>query len=213
MGTTTLSAPRVDATQDIWSEFSHRLRGFIVRRVESEADAEDILQEVFVRIHQHAATVERSERLASWLFQITRNAIVDYYRAPRRRRELPGGVSDDLEQDWAYAMGASDDDGVGLMAVRSELANCLRPMVAQLPPRYREAVTLVDLDGLPQKEAAARLGLSLSGLKSRVQRGRRALGQVMQDCCRLDFDAGGRIVDYQLRGAECGHCGSSCGSG
>src|ERR671910_3491358 len=85
-------------TQQIWSEFGDRLRAFIARRVDSDADADDILQDVFLRIHRHASTVERRERLVSWLFQVTRNAIVDYYREPVRRRELPSGVLSDLEE-------------------------------------------------------------------------------------------------------------------
>ena len=81
-----------------------------------------------------------------------------------------------------------------------ELATCLGPMVARLPSPYREAVTLVDLEGIPQKEAALRAGLSLSGMKSRVQRGRQALEQLVHDCCQIELDATGRIMDYQLRG-------------
>src|SRR5688572_29274524 len=84
-------------TQQIWSEFADRLRAFITRRVGSAADAEDILQDVFLRIHRHADSLQRRERLVSWLFQITRNAIADYYRAPVRR-ELLAGAPQDLEQ-------------------------------------------------------------------------------------------------------------------
>src|SRR5918994_7303086 len=96
-------------TQQIWTEFGDRLRAFIARRVDSEADADDILQDVFLRIHRHAATVERSERLVSWLFQVTRNAIADYYRAPGRRRELPAGAAPDLEATGYHAQDGVDD--------------------------------------------------------------------------------------------------------
>ncbi len=75
-------------TDLLWTEFGDRLRGFIVRRVRNEADAEDILQEVFLRIHQRVDSIQHTERVGAWLFQVTRNAIVDYYRAPRRRRSM-----------------------------------------------------------------------------------------------------------------------------
>src|SRR5687768_18258255 len=115
-------------TQQLWSEFGDRLRAFIARRVESNADADDILQEVFLRIHRHANTVERQERLVSWLFQVTRNAIADYYRAPVRRRELPSGAPSDLEGAWEQTWdGVEDGDGESLEA-RRELATCLGPM-------------------------------------------------------------------------------------
>ena len=155
-------------TQQIWTEFGHRLRAFIARRVDSEADADDILQDVFLRIHRHAATVERSERLVSWLFQVTRNAIADYYRAPGRRRELPADATHDRERGGEHVWGRVDDlDGESL-AARRELATCLGLMVEQLPPLYRDAVRLVDLEGLPQQEAAARSGITVSGMKSRA---------------------------------------------
>jgi RNA polymerase sigma-70 factor, ECF subfamily len=200
----------VNDTQQIWLEFGDRLRAFIARRVGSEADAEDILQEVILRIHQHAEGVNRADRLTSWLFQVTRNAIADYYRAPVRRERL-AGAPPDLEREgqpfmsWA-AEGHGNPDGAA-----RELATCLRPMVAQLPPLYREAVTLVDLEGLSQQEVAIRAGLSISGMKSRVQRGRRALAQVLHNCCRIELDATGRVRDYQHRGAGCSSCADGCG--
>jgi RNA polymerase sigma-70 factor (ECF subfamily) len=198
-------------TQQIWSEFSDRLRAFIRRRVDSAADAEDILQDVFLRIHRHAGSLEHQERLVSWLFQVTRNAIVDYYRAPVRRRELPAGAPPDLEQAEAHAGAWIEDGDEALDQAGRELAHCLRPMLSRLPPHYREAVTLIDLDGLSQQDAATQAGLSLSGMKSRVQRGRRALEQVMHECCRIETDAGGRVMDYHLRGAGCGSCADGCG--
>ena len=201
-----VSATQGTDTQQIWLEFSDRLRAFIARRVDSEADADDILQDVFLRIHRHAGTVERSERLVSWLFQVTRNAIADFYRAPGRRRELPAGAPHDLERGEEQAMSrveGIDDDSP---ETRRELAACLGPMVAQLPPLYRDAVRLVDLEGLRQQDAAARSGISVSGMKSRVQRGRQALKGLLDACCHIDLDAGGRVTDYQPRDGGCGPC-------
>src|ERR671913_1088928 len=99
-------------TQQIWSEFGDRLRAFIAHRVDSDADADDILQDVFLRIHRRAGTVEHSERLVSWLFQVTRNAIVDYYRSPVRRRELLAGAPQDLEAAGYHAQDGVDDSDV-----------------------------------------------------------------------------------------------------
>jgi RNA polymerase sigma-70 factor (ECF subfamily) len=195
-------------TEQLWLEFGDRLRAFITRRVRSEADAEDILQDVFLRIHQHAGGLNRADRLTSWLFQVTRNAIVDYYRAPVRR-EYPENdtVSTTLEKtEMASPAMAIDIDAA---RARQELARCLRPMVERLPPPYREAVALVDLAGVPQTEAAARQGLSVSGMKSRVQRGRRALKDVLVACCPVQFDTGGRIVDYDRSGPACTACDGS----
>jgi len=209
-GRVMVTETQVSPTQQIWAEFGERLRAFIARRVDSDADADDILQDVFLRIHRRAGTVEHSERLVSWLFQVTRNAIVDYYRSPVRRRELLAGAPQDLErgpqESWLWA----EEPEAASADAAHELATCLGPMVARLPAHYRDAVTLVDLDGIPQKEAAIRAGLSLSGMKSRVQRGRQALEQLFHDCCQIETDATGQIMDYLPRGTGCGSCGDGC---
>jgi RNA polymerase sigma-70 factor (ECF subfamily) len=212
-GRAMVSETQVSHTHQIWAEFGDRLRAFIARRVDSDADADDILQEVFLRIHRHAGTLKRHERLVSWLFQVTRNAIADYYRAPERRRELPSGATTELERGREHAMDGGEESDAESAAARRELAACLGPMVAQLPPLYREAVRMVDLDGLPQTEAAKRSGLSVSGMKSRVQRGRQALKHLLHDCCRIELDAGGRVTDYRPRGAGCEPCANGCKRG
>ncbi len=201
------SHPGVDRniTEQIWREFGERLYAFVARRVGSAVDAEDILQEVFLRIHQHAGSVQRRERLTSWLFQVTRNAIIDYYRSPIRReqpeviadpgsfhRATPDGLPQQIEHDAAEA--------------RAELAGCLQPMLGRLPLHYREAVSLVDLSGLTHAEAATRLGLSVSGTKSRVQRGRRALHETLVQCCPVQLDAGRRVIDFKQPVPGCSGC-------
>jgi RNA polymerase sigma-70 factor (ECF subfamily) len=209
-GRVMVTETQISPTQQIWAEFGERLRAFIGRRVDSEADADDILQDVFLRIHRRAGTVEHSERLVSWLFQVTRNAIADFYRSSVRRREFPVGETPDLDASWQHARDGVDDSDVASPEVRHELAACLGPMMAQLSPLYREAVTLIDLDELPQKEAAARSGITISGMKSRVRRGRQALEQLFHDCCQIETDATGQIMDYQPRGTGCGSCGDGC---
>jgi RNA polymerase sigma-70 factor, ECF subfamily len=80
---------------------------------------------------------------------------------------------------------------------RHELAQCLRPFIDSLPDHYREAVELSELRGLSQRETADRLGLSLSGAKSRVQRARQRLEELVLACCQVEFDSRGEIMDYR----------------
>lgn len=195
-------------TQQLWQEFSDRLRAFIARRVDSAADADDILQEVFLRVHQHADGVHRSDRLTSWLFQVTRNAIIDYYRSPARR-ERPESVIGTEIREWADTATPEAEIDLVEPPAHEELARCLRPMMEQLPLHYREALELVDLVGLTQTEAAARRGLSVSGMKSRVQRGRQALKDVLVDCCPVQLDTGGRIIEVDQPAASCSTCAGS----
>jgi RNA polymerase sigma-70 factor (ECF subfamily) len=85
----------------------------------------------------------------------------------------------------------------------AELAVCLRTLLAELPPDYRRALELTDLGGLSQAEAAELEHVSLSGMKSRVQRGRRQLGVVLRQCCTPTLDSRGVPVDYRPRPDIC----------
>jgi hypothetical protein len=81
-------------------------------------------------------------------------------------------------------------------------------MIHSLPGPYREAILLTEFDGLSQVEMARRLGISVSGPKSRVQRGRRQLKNMLLDCCRFEFDRRGRVFDCQARRNDCPSCAS-----
>jgi RNA polymerase sigma-70 factor (ECF subfamily) len=186
-------------TEAIWREFHERLRAFISRRVPRPSDVEDILQEVFIRIHRSVDSLHNRERLASWLFQITRNAIIDHLRA--------GNSQIDLQPD-DFDPPAPDKGDDGLEAL--ELSRCIEPMIAGLPENYREAIQLTDINGLTQLEAAQHTGLTFSGMKSRVQRARRQLKDMLLDCCRIELDRRGGIRDYTVRDVSkspCGPCG------
>jgi RNA polymerase sigma-70 factor (ECF subfamily) len=172
-------------TESLWSQFHRPLGAFLAKRVRRPADVEDVLQEVFVRIHKRIDTLERSERVAAWIFQIARNALVDFERV---RATRAGVAADEAELE---ALVADEGD-----APPTELVGCVRPMVEALPEPYREAVRLTELDGLGQAEAAERAGVSLSGMKSRVQRGRERLKNMILDCCHVELDARGGIVDH-----------------
>ena len=188
-------------TEGLWQELHASLRAFIARRVPSE-DVDDLLQEVFVRIHRRLATLAQEERVQAWVYQITRNAITDYYRL--RARPVGVGAEAALVEplvEWP------EDDEAYTAAVRGELATCLEPLVRQLPDTYREAVVLADFGGEPQRAVAERLGLSVSGVKSRVQRGRAQLRNLLQACCELEMDHRGSVIDCQAPGASCCQAG------
>lgn len=81
----------------------------------------------------------------------------------------------------------------------SELTECVAFFVARLPSPYREAITLTELQGMSQREAAEMLGVSLSGVKSRVQRGRQRIRRMFEECCEMSLDARGRVTDCAPR--------------
>ena len=146
---------------------------------------------------RHLGTLRATERPEAWLFQIARNALRDALRARQRR----DGRTDALESDVPAALEV-DLEG----AAEAELAPCLTGMIRRPAEPYRTAVELTSLQGLTQADAAKRLGISVSGMKSRVQRGREQLRQMLVRCCEIDVDARGGVADFHLRSA--GACGA-----
>ena len=179
---------------NIWEQLHNGLRAFIAKRVGNEAETEDLLHEVFLRVHWHAQTVQEPERMISWVFQITRNAIIDHYRSAERRRELPVGLATEIEEDKQAVVIEQDE-----IEAKYELSHCLRPMIDHLSPDYREAIKLVELEGLTNQEAASKLGLSVPGMKSRVQRGRQQLRKLLDECCLIELDRRRGVVGFEER--------------
>jgi RNA polymerase sigma-70 factor (ECF subfamily) len=177
----------------LWDQYSLRLKGFIRSRVEDEAEAEDILQEVFIRVHRNLCCQSDWNKPESWIYQIARNLIIDHYRRRREMAEIPEGLPappDLPEEDTAEA-------------VEAILALSLKDMINELPESYRQALLLTEYRGLSQKQLAQSLGISLSGAKSRVQRARDRLRDMLLSCCHFELDRRGRILDYYQRCCCC----------
>jgi len=189
---------------EIWREVHQGLRAFIAKRVADEAAAEDLSQEVFVRMQRGLGGLKKESRLLAWIYQIARHAIIDYYRARDRQPERPVGLASDLESLHPASLPVESSEGFGQL--RTELAGCLRPMIERLSGEYRRAVVLIDFEGLTQQEAAVQLGLSLSGMKSRVQRGRRQLKGMLEACCTIELDRRRGVVDYDVRNQQDNSC-------
>jgi RNA polymerase sigma-70 factor (ECF subfamily) len=132
------------------------------------------------------------------MYQVTRNALADHLRASRPTEaladeELAGeGLADGLVGSLVEPRDVNDT------AFR-RLARCVEPFVAMLPAHYREAVELFDLRGLSQVQAAARLGVPISTMKSRVQRGRAQLRATLEACCAIDVDVRGHVREVTPR--------------
>lgn len=174
-----------ETMETLWKDYRDRLLAFIRARVSDDDAAEDLLQEVFLRIHTRMHMLKDSDRLESWIYQITRNAIVDYYRQHSRLTPLPETLPAESEPEIISTPDSAD-----------EIAASLRSLVEALPEPYRQALLLTEFEGLSQQELAGRLGISLSGAKSRVQRARQKIKDGLMTCCHFEFDRYGRIVDY-----------------
>jgi RNA polymerase sigma-70 factor (ECF subfamily) len=171
----------------LWNQFHTRLHRFVSSRITSEDDAEDIVQDVFLRVHTNLENVQHLEKLEGWMYQIARNAIIDHYRRPIHEELIDFAVEDEYPEKDAPA----------------SLAPYLREIVESLPEPYREALLLTNYQGLSQKDLADRLGISYSGAKSRVQRARQKVKEVMLTCCHYEFDVRGLVCCYRERCCGC----------
>ena len=174
-------------------EIEVRLRPYVSRRVASPADADDVLQEIFLRMHRGISTLEESERFGPWVYGIAKRAIADHFRGRARHPLASSSRPENLEPT---------NDSEDADEPEAELAECVALFVAQLPSPYREAVTLTELEGLTQREAAEMLGLSVSGMKSRVQRGRARIREMFESCCELSIDVRGRVTSCNPRAMD-----------
>lgn len=172
-------------TRSTYDEFEGRLRPFIARRVPA-ADVDDVVQDVFLRVQRSLPDLKNEQSFAPWLFQVARSAIADSHR---RRLRQPALVPDVALEVEAPVEEASPT------ALEVELASYLVPLLARLPSPYREALTLIELEGMTQQAAASALGISLSGMKSRVQRGREKLRALLEACCRVAVDVRGTVIE------------------
>lgn len=183
--------PNDMAITEIYETFRNPLKSFIRKRISDSAAVEDLVHDVFLRIHSRIDTLQSEEKLTSWVYTIARNAVTDYYR--KRKETIP-----EIPQDLAENTSEKLDD------VTERLVPVVRRMIDQLPQKYREPLWMADFENIPYLEIAKTLSLSLSGVKSRVQRARKMLKDLLLQCCHFEFDRYGTVFDYYPR--KCDRC-------
>lgn len=173
----------MNSIEQVWNDYHSKLRGFIGKRIGNAAEADDVLQNVFVKICAHFKTLKEPDKIQSWLFQIARNAVIDFYRTKKLEVELPEEIAlaetaETIDKDKCFR----------------DAQKCLLPMINRLPANYQTTVKLSELEGWTQKRVAAAEGVSLSAVKSRVQRGRKMIKKMLEDCCRFEVDRRGHPI-------------------
>jgi RNA polymerase sigma-70 factor (ECF subfamily) len=159
------------------------LRCWLRHRLGSAADAEDLLQDVFIKAMRQGERFCAIDNARAWLFEVARNALADRLRLARDTVELPEDLRAEIEEAAAV----------------DSLAACLPRVLFELSQEDREVITLCDIEGLPQEEYARRKGLSLPGAKSRVQRARKRLREQLTQACQVRLDAAGQVSDFVPR--------------
>jgi len=198
----------MDTMLDIWHELGEQVRRFVGSRVRDPATADDLAQDVMLKVQANLGTFPPEEKLPAWVLAVARNAVIDYYRARAVRDH------DNLADADMVAAAGEDERQETLR----DLAPCLMRMVERLPEPYRAAMKLADFDGQSQQEVADRAGISLSGAKSRIQRARQMLREMVEDCCRIERDRRGNAFDFETTERSGWYCGTkanaepNCGS-
>jgi RNA polymerase sigma-70 factor (ECF subfamily) len=178
-------------TAALWERFAGELRrGFRRRGADAEL-AEDLLQETFLRLHARGDALAEAERVGAWVQRVADNVLIDHRR---RRAPLARELADPSDE-------APEED------VPATVAGWLPAFVRELPAEAREALELHELEGLTHAEIAARTGLSVSGVKSRVQRGRERLRAALLQCCAFELDRRGAPTHWRpRRRSACSDC-------
>lgn len=166
-------------TEQIWTDFKDELLGFIKSRINDIETSEDLLQDVFIKIHKNLNSLNESTNLASWIYRVTRNTIIDYYR---KKKVLV--YKDTIEERFPEELPKSDKD----------FTKCLNVFMKQLPDKDQDVLSKVTYGEVSQKEYAEQMNQSYSAVKSRVQRAREKLKEQFVTCCEVESDKYGNVI-------------------
>lgn len=180
----------------IHKQFHQTLKQFIRSRVKHTDDAEDILQETFIKLSFNLQALKNTEKLQSWIFTIARNAITDYYR---KKNKLSGHAEIHEHLSDTIAEEKESDTTKGL-------ETCIRAYINQLPEGYREIILDSEIKGIKQKDLVEKYGIGYPGIRSRVQRGRKMIKEMFLNCCRIEQDKRGNILQAQKRNPDSDSC-------
>lgn len=168
----------------IWNNFRSILIKFIQSKVSDENLAKDILQDVFLKLVVAEKEGKEIRNIQAWLFQVTRNTINDHFRKLQKSPEKEVMITDSLTE--------------------SQLNGCVCDLINfvikhYLPETYGRPLIMSDIERIPQKDIAQELGISLSGAKSRIQRGRKMLKELILECVEVTYNRKGEVSDFRLK--------------
>lgn len=178
----------------VWTQYQQALRGFLHAKLSDPDDADDLHQEILIKTHQNLHQVQDVENVKAWLFQLANRTIIDFYRKRARQRRDNDLVVDDL---WFEPSSVT---------IEQEMSGCMRPFIHALPPEQSQLLDEIELQGKSQTHLAEKIGLNYSTLKSRVQKSRAQLKKMFQECCTLELDQYGSVIDCEIKSKGCVNC-------
>jgi len=180
---------------ELYKQYYSKLLAFINSKVHNKHDAEDILSEVFIKIYKNIEKLDSDEKITSWIYTITRNSIIDFYRKNNKTPTLQ-----EFKEESTF------DDKKQEKSIHDELSNCLKPMINSLPDNYKEVLLLSEIKGLKQSEIAKEINLSAANTKSLIFRGKKKIKEKLHECCSYEYDSLGNVIEYNAKGENCKFC-------
>ncbi|WP_170308323.1 RNA polymerase sigma factor SigZ [Parashewanella tropica] len=183
--------------EQIWQQYHSSLYQFLLSKVSSPEEAEDILQDVIIKSLKSINQLQDSTKLKSWLFQIAKNSVMDFYRSKARNNINNTDLTEvDVKKEW----------NTNESNIYTELEHCIQPFVQALPEAQQKMLIEIDLNGLSQKTFAEQHQLPYSTLKSQLKQSRIALKRLFSQCCQFEANDKGELIDFTHRQSNCSDC-------
>lgn len=179
--------------EGLYTQYYTKLLAFICSKISNKEDAKDILSEVFLKIHQNIHTLDSHEKITSWIYTITRHAIIDFYRKSHHHNHCTPFHEDIFKEE-------EDQD------IKETLSKCLVPIINTLSPKYSHILQLSEIQRMKQQEIATHFHLSLSNVKSIVSRGKKKIKDKLFECCSYEYDTLGNVTDFHRNDKKCNFC-------
>ncbi|EDP94829.1 sigma-70 family RNA polymerase sigma factor [Kordia algicida OT-1] len=176
-------------TTEVWEMYADDVKRLIMSKVKDAQITDDLVQEVFIKVHTKLTTVKDERKVKSWLLSVSRNTVLDYYR--KSNKEVPLEQEETIISEESYTHSEKD---------------CLPGIIKNLPKKYRNPLLLSDIKGLKQAEIAAQLKLPLATVKSQIQRGRRLIVQGYMECCDYKLNDKGFLTGEVKDKKQCKVC-------
>lgn len=182
---------------ELWNEFNEKLLNYIQSKVANSHDAEDILQNVFIKVFRGIEQLENQSAIKPWIYRITKNTIIDFYKKKKDVSVAP---------ETLYVMEDEYDD---IDNMNDDISKCITNMIFVLPDKYQNVYDMYEKNEMKHQEIADALDISVAASKVRLKRAKDMFREKLLECCDFEVDKYGNIIDYQSKGS-CKDCDEKC---
>lgn len=171
----------------VWEELNTQLLFFIKKRIKNKEDAEDILQDVYIKLHKNIDSLNDEQKIVSWIYQITRNTINDCYKRCYRLKKVEF-------EEHHIEMSLEEEDNLN-----DEILVSMKKIIEELPVDSKKLIKLYEFEDMSHKEISKRLDIKENTSKSRLKRAKEKLKDQLDECCVFQIDKFGNILDYKKK--------------